>query len=172
MEQQALELKKIFNGMIDSFGLNHARVYYILISSEVKTAKQLVQETGINQATVYAVLRELIKWDLIQQSNTNPASYYIGNPMKTFEKQVRKKEKIITGKRKLLEDLIASDVDESEKYLIKIGKGEQTKLVNVLTNKELRYREEMVKVRDSLDKMLRAAPVKEKVSPLYSTYRK
>ena len=162
MEQQALELKKIFNGIIDSFGLNHARIYYTLISSEVKTAKQLIEEAGVNQATTYAVLRELLKWELIKASNTNPTNYYIDDPLKTFEQQVKKKEKIINAKRTQLENLIASDTDEIEKYLIKIGKGQQTKLVNVLTKKEITYREELVKIRESLDKMLRAAPTKDK----------
>ena len=133
MEQQALELKRIFNGLIDGFGLNHAQAYYALLSSEVKTAKQLIQETGVNQATTYAVLRELLKWELIQCSKTNPTHYFIDNPMKSFEQQVKKKEQGINDKRKRLEDLIAQDTDESEKYLIKIGKGQQTKLVNVLT---------------------------------------
>ncbi len=162
MEQQALELKKIFNGVIDSFGLNHARVYYTLLSSEVKTAKQLIETTNVNQATTYAVLRELLKWELIKHSNTNPTSYFIDNPMKTFEQQVKRKEKIINTKRKQLENLIASDTDETEKYIIKIGKGQQTKLVNVLTKKEIKYKGELIKIKESLDKMLKEAPEKEK----------
>jgi len=162
VEQQALELKKIFSGLTDSFGLNHAKVYYTLLSSEVKTAKQLIEETKVNQATTYAVLRELLKWELIKHSNTNPTSYFIDNPMKTFERQVKKKEKIINTKRRQLEKLIASDTDETEKYLIKIGKGHQTKLVNVLTKKEITYREELVRIRESLDRMLKEAPEKEK----------
>ena len=80
----------------------------------------------------------------------------------TFEQQVKRKEKIINTKRKQLENLIASDTDETEKYIIKIGKGQQTKLVNVLTKKEITYREELVKIRESLDKMLKEAPEKEK----------
>ena len=162
MDQDALELKKVFNDLIKGFGLNHARLYYTLISSEVKTAKQLIEETSVNQATTYAILRELLKWELIKHSNTNPTSYYIDNPMKTFEQQVKKKEKIINTKRKQLENLIASDTDETEKYLIKIGKGQQTKLVNVLTKKEIKYRGELMRIRESLDRMMRDAPEKEK----------
>ncbi len=168
--KHALELKKIFNGIVQGFGLNHARVYYTLLSSEVKTTKQLIEETNVNQATTYAVLRELLKWELIKHSNTNPTTYFIDNPMKTFEQQVKKKEKIINTKRKQLENLIASDLDETEKYLIKIGKGQQTKLVNVLTKKEITYREELVKIRESLDKMLKEAPERGKCHT-YSFYR-
>ena len=162
MEQRALELKEIFNGLVDGFGLNHAQVYYTLLSSEIKTAKQVIDETGVNQATTYAVLRELLKWELIQHSNTNPTSYYIDNPIKDFEQQVKKREKLINFKRKQLENLIIKDYSEDEKYLIKIGKGKQTKLFNALTKKELRYREELVKVKQSLDLLLKEAPEKEK----------
>ena len=97
MEQQALELKRIFNGLINGFGSNHAQTYYTLLSSEVKTAKQLIEETGVNQATTYAVLRELLKWELIKHSTTNPTSYFIDNPMKTFEEH-NKRQKKTTGK--------------------------------------------------------------------------
>ena len=159
---QALELKKIFNDLVPGFGINHARAYYSLLSSDVKTAKQLIHETGVNQATTYAVLRDLLKWELIMYSNTNPTSYYIGNPLKTFERQVKKREKVIFSKRRQLEDLIAQDTDESEKFLIKIGKGHQTKLMNVITKKELKYRGELMQVKESLDKMLKEAPEKEK----------
>jgi len=162
MEQKALELKKIFSGLVEGFGLNHARVYYALLSSEVKTAKELVEETNVNQATTYAVLRELIKWELIKRGNMNPTTYFTDNPIKNFEQQVKRKEKVINTKRRLLEDLIAQDTDETEKYLIKIGKGQQTKLVNMLTKKEIRYREELMQIKDSLDKMLKEAPTKEK----------
>ena len=51
---------------------------------------------------------------------------------------------------------------EAEKYLIKIGKGQQTKLVNVLTKKELKYREELMQIKNSLDRMLKEAPEKER----------
>jgi len=170
MEPQSLELKRIFNGLIEGFGLNHARVYYALLSSEVKTANQLIQETKVNQATTYAVLRELLRWELIKNSNTTPTNYFIEDPVKTFEKQVHKIEKGINDKRRQLEDLIASDKDETEKYLIKIGQGQQTKLVNMLTKKEITYKEELLKIRESLDTMLKEAPEKEKKYS-YAFYR-
>jgi len=162
LDEQALELKKIFDSLVNGFGLNHARAYYTLLSSEPKTAKQVIAETGVNQATTYAVLRDLIKWSLVKVSNTNPASYYTENPLKTFEQQTKRIEKTIEAKRKQLEELILKDTDETEKYLIKIGKGQQTKLVDAITKREVKYREELVQIRNSLDQMLKEAPEKEK----------
>ena len=91
--------------------------------------------------------------------------------MKTFEQQIKRKEKTINAKRKQLENLIASDTDETEKYLIKIGKGQQTKLINILTKKEITYREELTQIKETLDKMLKEAPEKEKKYS-YAFYKK
>ena len=121
MEQRALELKEIFNGLVDGFGLNHAQVYYTLLSSEIKTAKQVIDETGVNQATTYAVLRELLKWELIQHSNTNPTSYYIDNPIKDFEQPAPVPRKIDETK----DDIDNDYVNSRDNYYNLIDKGNQ-----------------------------------------------
>lgn len=160
---QALELKKIFKGLVKGFGLNHGQIYYALMSSEVKTAPQLIQETGVNQATTYSVLRDLVKWELIEFSNTAPTNYFTNDPIKTFEKVAKLQEKKIQKRRKLLENIIIADSqEEARKYLLKIGKGDQLKLFDMMTKKELKYREELLQVKERVDRLLKEAPEKER----------
>lgn len=97
--RQTVELKKIFVDLVSGFGLNHSRIFVALLADEIKTANQLIEETQINQATTYSVLRDLQKWELINCSNTNPASHYISDALKSFEKQVKKVD--ITAKRQI-----------------------------------------------------------------------
>ncbi len=162
MEKDAIELKKVFEGLVQGFGINHARIYHTLLSSEVRTAADLMQETSVNQATTYAVLRELIEWELVQSNNTTPASYFIDNPVKRFTQQIKSIEKRMQKKRKMLEKLLERDEQELEKILFKKGKNTQTKLVNMETRKELKYREELMPLKLEIEQMIREAPVKEK----------
>jgi len=45
MGKQALELKSIFHDLTGNFGLNSAKVFYVLFLGEVKTAKQVIEGT-------------------------------------------------------------------------------------------------------------------------------
>lgn len=160
--RETIELKKIFAGLAPGFGLNHARIFSASLPNEVKTANQLIEETGINQATVYTVLRDLQKWELISCSNTNPASYYISDALKSFEKQVKKLERELETKRKQFQELLLQKDGNEQGFLLKIIPGPQTKLMDMTAKRHIKYKEEINKLITEFQQIAKTAPEREK----------
>jgi sugar-specific transcriptional regulator TrmB len=153
LHEKALELKKVFSGLLPGFGINHARVYYCLLSSEVKTGKQVIEETKISQPIAYASLNDLLGFGLAKKTNTKPANYYSLDPIKTFYKLVKSHTKKHEKNLKKLENIILEDSENNvQKYMIEIGKGGQTKLISLLTKTEVRDKHELLQIKREFEK--------------------
>ncbi|MFH0955296.1 MAG: helix-turn-helix domain-containing protein [Candidatus Micrarchaeota archaeon] len=159
--ESALKLKAIFTDLVPGFGINHARIYNALLTSDTKTASDLIVETGVNQATTYTVLRELLAWELIQANNTTPTVYYTQDPLKTLDTIQRKRSKEVENSKKELANLIEEDTPKTDSIIIKIGQGEQTKLIHSITKKELKFREEILPLKQLIDELAADAPTKK-----------
>lgn len=114
MKEEETLLMQVYSDLIDGFGTNHAKVYFCLLSSEVKTAKQIMDETGICKATGYAVLKELINGGLIRCSNTTPRNYFILDPVKVFTQKVEEQKKKLLKRLRKLEMVIENGNGEAE----------------------------------------------------------
>ncbi len=169
-EEEAL-LVQVYSDLIDGFGTNHARVYFSLLSSEVKTARQIMDETGICKATVYAVLKELINCGLIRCSNTTPRNYFILDPVKVFTQKVEEQKKKLLKRLRKLEKVIENGNGEAEEeFLIKIGRGKQTKLINLRTKEQIKSRDEALQVKKYLEEFIREIPEKKREHVNYRLY--
>ena len=130
MDGRLLKLKELFSMLVPYFGTNHAKIYTVLLSGEVKTAKHLAQECNIAKNKVYQVLNDLINYGLLCSTNTHPITYYCKKPGKEIDRLVNKKINLLTGLPIQLQKIIDEDETEGEKtYLVRI-KGLQTKLVD------------------------------------------
>lgn len=155
LEENAMEFKKVFQEIIPRFHTNHGKVYYALFSSETKTAEQIAEQTKICRQTVYRTLTDLIKWQLTQKNNCNPTNYFIKEPMKIYQQKTKNITKKIETSQNKLEEMIQKTTEEQEnlkqKFMIVIGPGTQTKLVNYNTKKEVKKKHEIQYIRKQLD---------------------
>lgn len=94
--------------------------------------------------------------------------YYSDDPIKAFSDTVKKMEREVNKKQRLLEELIVKDSEQNEKIVL-IGKGKQTKIINYTTKKTLKYREELIEIKNKVEEALLNAPEKnhEKMSAGY-----
>ncbi|MBN1941107.1 MAG: hypothetical protein JW772_02905, partial [Candidatus Diapherotrites archaeon] len=91
MDVRVLRVRELFRGVVPNFGVLHAKVFCSLFDGEIKTAKQLSEETGISHNKVYGVLKDLIREKIVFCTNTSPANYHVRNAVKTYEKLVSKR---------------------------------------------------------------------------------
>ena len=123
-----IQIRELFHEVLSNFGLSHAKVYHFLIEGEIKTVKQLSEETGISHNKIYSVLKDLIREKIVYCSNTNPISYYSKNPSKTYEKLVNKRILALEKNPETFDKIIHETEQINEKeYLVKIT-NTQTKL--------------------------------------------
>jgi len=159
-EEEAL-LLQVYSDLINGFGVNHSKIYFSLLSSEVKTAGQVIEETGVCKATVYSVLKDLIECGLINCSNSNPRNYFILDPVKVFNKKVEEKKKALLKRIGKLEKVIANgNGEESQEFLIKIGKGNQTKIINAKTKEQIKDKHKALEVKKQVEEFIRNIPEK------------
>lgn len=155
MDKEILSLKKIYSGIVPGFGVNHAKIYYTLLSSEVKTAKQIIQETGVCQPITYSVLNDLIENQLIQKNNIKPSGYFLKDPIKTYYQKTEKARKEMEKGKKELQNIILNDSQEKlQKFIIEIGKGNQTKLVNYETKQEIKEAYELKAIKKEIEEII------------------
>jgi len=128
LNQRIIQIRELFHEVLSNFGLSHAKVYHFLIEGEIKTAKQLSEETGISHNKIYSVLKDLIREKIVYCSNTNPISYYSKNPSKTYEKLVNKRILALEKKPEKFDKIIhdVEPINEKE-YVVRITE-KQTKL--------------------------------------------
>lgn len=152
LEDSALNLKRVFSELIPGFGINHGKIYSCVLTSQVKTASQIIKETKICKQIVYKILKELIRWELIQKNNCSPACYFLNEPMKIYEKKTKKKH---TEGQKELEKIIEKlSQNQGKKYVVTIGDETQTKIVNVIdfnTKKIVKEKEQIQQLKEKLD---------------------
>ena len=161
MRQEEALLVEIYSDLIEGFGVNHSRIYFSLLSSEVKTAKQVIDETDVCKATVYSVLKELIESDLIGCTSSNPRNYFLADPVKAFNKKVEQKRKTLLKRLKLLEKVIENgDSEEVQEFVIRIGRGKQTKIINSKTREQITGKHEALEVKRQVEDFIKNIPQK------------
>lgn len=150
MEEKALRIKEMFQDVISGFGCTHAKAFVILLNGEIKSARQLSEETGISHNKIYAILKDLIREKIVMQTNTNPANYYMNEPAKTYGRLVERKIALLEKKPGEFDKIILANEDrgvEEREYLIKITNS-QTKLFDYKNKslvKEFREAENIIR---------------------------
>ncbi|MCX6799252.1 MAG: hypothetical protein NTW59_04120 [Candidatus Diapherotrites archaeon] len=143
MDERILKVKELFGDVVPGFGITHAKVYAALLSGEVKTARQLGEETGISHNKVYSILKDLMREKIVLYTNTNPANYHVKDPPKVYENLVNRKiallEKLPEQFDKILNE--ETTITDEKEYLIKFG-GQQTKLFDQKNKAQVNEAEE------------------------------
>jgi len=129
MDEKVLKIRALFSNAVSGFGLMHAKVCNALMGGDIKTAKQLSQETLISHNKIYSVLKDLVRERVISCTRTDPASYCMSNALKNFQKIIEKKVNSLQRLPMELQEII-QELPESEferEYVIRFN-GQQTKL--------------------------------------------
>lgn len=169
MLELTLKIKEIFEDLVPSFGLNHAKIYSALISREVKNATQLMQETSVSGTKTYKALNDLIKYELVYSTRDRPTAYYTKNPTKDLNNLVNKKISLLEKKPETLKEILNNWQENDQKsYLIQIS-GTQTKITDSYNKIIVKNETEIKTIRKQLDTMLEEME-KKKVSQ-YAIYK-
>jgi len=149
MNELVLRVKTLFEGVVSGFGVMHAKVYISLLNGEIKTAKQLSEETGISYNKIYSVLNDLVKERIVACTNSDPKNYRLVDPEKTFEVLVGRKISLLEKRSKEFSKAISGEVEEGteREYVIKFNE-KQTKLIdnkNKAIVKELSEAKQVIK---------------------------
>lgn len=122
MDERVLKVKELFADVLPGFGTLHAGVFVALSGGEIKTARQLSEETGISHNKVYAVLKDLVREKTVMLTNTNPASFYMSDASSTYQKLVEKQMGVLKKRVGQFDKIMAvgSTGEEGREYLIKI----------------------------------------------------
>ncbi len=148
LDEQILKIKELFEELLPRFGISHAKVYKAVMHGEIKTARQLGEETDISHHKVYSILKDLVEQNIVASINTNPANFHVKNPSKTFQGLINKKLGDLEKMTKEFEKVIdKEDINLYEReYIVKI-KQKQTKLFdnkNKLLVKEARETRQLI----------------------------
>ncbi|MDO8624838.1 MAG: hypothetical protein Q7R47_02050, partial [Candidatus Diapherotrites archaeon] len=117
--------------------------------------------TGVNPATTYSVLRELVQWELVHSNNTVPASYFIEDPLVIWAGQIKRLNKHHENLERAFVKFLEQDSEPDNAIIIKIGKGNQTRLIESATKRPLKFKEEINEVKKMLEALAFEAPSKE-----------
>ncbi|MFH1391536.1 MAG: helix-turn-helix domain-containing protein [Candidatus Diapherotrites archaeon] len=169
MDEKVIEVRDLFQEVIPSFGIMHAKTYSSLMSGEIKTAKQVSNETGISHNKIYSVLKDLIKEKIISSTNTNPVSYHAKEPSKTYEKLVNKRILALEKKPEIFDKIIhdVEPINERE-YIVRIT-NTQTKLFDNKNKAIVKESQEARMVLEKLSDYTKELNTKKEYA--YATYR-
>ena len=170
MNKQSLLLKEVFSDLIPGFGLQHAQIYASLFSSDVKTSTQIIGESGIARSRAYMLLDDLIKWDFVGCTNTRPKSYFLKDPVEFLQEKIFEERKKLKQKIRQLGNLIEETSEGTEAFVIKIGNGKQTKLINTKTKTEINDYNKLVEVKKEIEELIKASPERKKEYMAYKYY--
>jgi len=149
MNELVLRVKGLFEDVIKGFGVMHAKAYISLLNGEIKTARQVAEDTGISYNKIYSVLNDLVKEKIVACTNSDPKNYRLVNPEKTFEVLVTKKISVLEKSAKEFNKVLYQENPETEEkeYVIKFNE-KQTKLIdnkNKAIVKELSEAKQVIK---------------------------
>ena len=151
MSAKENELVEAFKGVLNGFGVNHARTYSCLLSSAAKNCGEIIQDSGVCKSITYLVLKDLLEWGLVSRNNCSPASYFAVDPINAFGLLRKGKEKSFEESLVKLSDVIAESSGIEQGILV-VGKGTQTKLINFNTRQEIASREIAFELRESVSR--------------------
>lgn len=170
MEEKVLKIRALFSSAVSGFGLMHAKVCNSLMSGDIKTAKQLSQETLISHNKIYSVLKDLVREKVISCTRTDPASYCMGNALKSFQKIIEKKVNSLQRLPMELQEII-QEIPESElerEYVIRFD-GKQTKLFDNKNKSLVKEAQEAKQLMQQLNDYIKA--IEPKRDSKWSAYR-
>lgn len=72
----SVKLKKLFENVLPHFGLNHAKAFRALLSSDSLNASELIDLTEIRRGKIYSVLNDLIDFGFVNSNHCSPAEYF------------------------------------------------------------------------------------------------
>lgn len=149
---EVFDLKEIYSAFIPRFGTNHAKVYSSFLGNEIKDARRVTQETGLHRVLVYRMLADLVEFGLLKQTSTEPRLYFTEKPLNTFDRLIKRYERLFEQKRNELKKiLMCSDTEKIEEYLIKLGP--QTRLLNSKTKEPVKNANEIKSIKQLLEEM-------------------
>ena len=153
VQEDVLEIQRIFKGLVPGFGLNHARILQSLLFGQAKDASQLMRETGVRSAKTYQILADLVKAKVLRETNTRPAVYYVEDPIKVIDRQIKSRVRDLEQKKLELKKIILNgDSGVTEEYLIQV-QGKQTKLFNNKTKQAIEDEYEVKVIKRLLEKV-------------------
>lgn len=158
MLSEEILIQKVFSQILDSFGKNHARIYWALINKISKSANQLGKETQLGSNSIYPILNELVGAGLVGHTFTIPKLYYCKPSIECFEELARKQkerflEELQNAKNELKKLVNNATSQSGEQYLVEVTGGGQTTLYNNKTKECLEWKHEINQIKQLLDKM-------------------
>ncbi len=167
--QAPIKLKAIFSELLPGFGVSHAKVYFFLLSGEVKTATQLSRESLVPVNKVYVALNDLLRHGLVHCTNSHPANYFSKNPVKAFEKLVKRKTSFLARRAVELEGILKQSLQaEEQTYLIRIN-GENKKIEDFKNKVPVKDERELKEMKKTIEEALEKTNGKKVYG--YAVYR-
>ncbi len=111
-------IQKILNNL--GFSNKEADVYLAILKNGKIIPADLAQITGINRSTVYSIISELKKKNVISEDLSSPIKYVVALPPEDLENIIKKQEEDIRNKRTLIKSAIQElkQVSSNTKYTI------------------------------------------------------
>lgn len=154
MDRDAVEAINIFGDLVTGFGWGHAKIYLSLKGGEPKTARQLIEETGLVRSKTYSALNYLLERGIVRCTDAHPANYQILNPDKFLNDLLRKTITRLNNKRMQLRKLNANGNGDADKeYLIKIN-GTQTRIIDYTNRAQVKDKDEARQIKRVLDRFI------------------
>ncbi|MFH1586492.1 MAG: helix-turn-helix domain-containing protein [Candidatus Diapherotrites archaeon] len=172
MEGELEEIREVLKYHNAIFNKGHARIYLCLLSGEVKTGRQIIDETGVCKQTIYKYLNHLTESNLIRKTKTSPVQFFIENPVKElnhfFAQYLRKQVKLIEDKKERIRNIVKNKNDESEQHWEIRVKGGKTAIIDRKENKALNERYDAKQVKAAVDKFIDSLPDENKFAVAYA----
>jgi sugar-specific transcriptional regulator TrmB len=149
-------LLKTFSRLVNGFGANHAKIYWLLIPGLHKSARQICSESKLAKNTVYTTLFDLSKKRLICFTESNPKRYYSHPLWKTVRRLVRERKMEYLEELETilveLKFLTKNNHSTAQEFLLRID-GKKTELINFKTKQPLEYKHEIAQIKEFLEKV-------------------
>lgn len=127
-------LVDVFPGLVPGFTKTHAKIFLALSCGERKTAKQLINETGVDDTKLYMKLDLLLAEKLIKKTGELPASYYLAPIDISVKNLVNARKTELDYQYTQIKSLCEVARQKVEGYQVYLGKS-SLKIVSLKNNK-------------------------------------
>ncbi|MDD4082004.1 MAG: helix-turn-helix domain-containing protein [Sphaerochaetaceae bacterium] len=144
-----------YKHLFPEFNVYHAVVYKLLWRIEPLNGEEIVKQTGFAKSTIYRTLHDLCAYNLVNKTNFKPIGYYVANPMKDYNSNLKKVlTKLEKGAEKLESLLENSTSLSGEIFLVKKDGGQQ-KLFLKETRALLSETEQLLQIKKAAEEQLK-----------------
>ena len=169
LDTDEVAIQEIFREITPRFGVNHARVYRCVLSTQAKTARQVIEQTGIYRPVVYRTLKDLINFGLVKQLPCAPAMFFAHRPVQRAGVLVNRRKRELDNRITELKKIIGNATSLSgEEYLISIDGGQRL-LINRKTHTELKDEQRLREIKATVEGQL--AQIEQKKIKPWAVYR-